>query len=513
MGCGLSTVHAAEDGCAQAVLLDPNPAAAPDKGSFKSPSAAGDDAREPDEPASILERRPHRPAVPEVEVGHTEMGWWLTSGGKEVEAVLESGAIALLDAQWMVDLAQRGGVLRPRQALPDEAFLSLSMVQASTYPGKWHQGLSIVCVSHCWLQPDHPDPAGHNLRLIASGLQPLLRFLSGRRVAVFYDYCCIHQKCRAADGTPQSRLVQSQPGQSPAVGRIPAEDELFQQALGSLGMLYSHPHLYVFMITAFPPDYEDPAAYTRSGNVAPYFDRGWCFCESSWAMGVKSSDKLLDLGKENNLDVMEWHTVRELCAIGRKVPLLPADFDAQMQTKGFTNGSTDRPRVAALYRSCFDARFNEATTLDYRKLRWGVIEAEGVARLLRMGVARWLAVLILSQNQIGDLGAQHLASALPFARTLQELHLDSNSIGNSRATALANALPQADRLARLGLSGNSIGDAGVRAIAAMLPRAPNLKKLHLGRNHSVGADATKALQAAWGARGADTFMLEVSFMS
>jgi len=40
--------------------------------------------------------------------------------------VLKSGAIALLDAEWVIAHAASGGVLPPRQALPDVAFLSLT---------------------------------------------------------------------------------------------------------------------------------------------------------------------------------------------------------------------------------------------------------------------------------------------------------------------------------------------------------------------------------------------------
>ena len=74
---------------------------------------------------------------------------WKALGGAEFEAVLVSGAIALLDAQYLIDLANRGGVLGPRQALPDEAFLSLSELQAATRTSPF---LKIVCISHCWLQ-------------------------------------------------------------------------------------------------------------------------------------------------------------------------------------------------------------------------------------------------------------------------------------------------------------------------------------------------------------------------
>ena len=34
---------------------------------------------------------------------------------------------------------------------------------------------SVVCVSHPWLQPDHPDPKGVNLRLLGRVLEKFLK--------------------------------------------------------------------------------------------------------------------------------------------------------------------------------------------------------------------------------------------------------------------------------------------------------------------------------------------------
>jgi hypothetical protein len=47
---------------------------------------------------------------------------------------------------------------------------------------------------------------------------------------------------------------------------------------------YSHPA----GLSAFPPDYDDPSRYTKSGNVKPYFERGWCYGEASWAAGTRT---------------------------------------------------------------------------------------------------------------------------------------------------------------------------------------------------------------------------------
>ena len=49
-----------------------------------------------------------------------------------METVLSSGAVQLLDSDWLIRLSEAGGVLAPRQALPPEAFLSLDEVKALT---------------------------------------------------------------------------------------------------------------------------------------------------------------------------------------------------------------------------------------------------------------------------------------------------------------------------------------------------------------------------------------------
>jgi len=110
----------------------------------------------------------HQPSTRNVKVGKERIVAWKKGGGTELEAVLNSGAVALLDAEWVIARAASGGVLLPRQALPDKAFLSLSQVQANTEAREGYiHHLSVFCVSHCWLQPDHPDPRGHNLRAVA----------------------------------------------------------------------------------------------------------------------------------------------------------------------------------------------------------------------------------------------------------------------------------------------------------------------------------------------------------
>jgi hypothetical protein len=340
----------------------------------------------------------------------TENAWEVCNGG-EIEDVLKSGAIVLLDGQWMVNWAESKRVLRPRQALPDEAFLTLEEVKQVGVR-------QVVCLSHCWLQRDHPDPFGYNLGVVARALKPLLKFA---KVAIFYDFCSMHQKCRSVNGSPQSRVLGWANGEEGAIGRYACEDRLFKQALSKLGAFYSHRMTKVWMLSRFPVNYEDPASgYLREGNVAEYLDRGWCFCESSWASMVKDSLALLDLGKDTGRKWEYFSDVTDDCTVGRTAPLKPELFEAQLQCKHFTNGKDDKPMVTQLYREAFVECFRKSRTLSYRRLGWGVAEATAVAAVLRLGSCL-VVELNLEQNCIGDDGAMHIGEALQINEALTSL--------------------------------------------------------------------------------------------
>ena len=360
-------------------------------------------AREVEVPHATDTRAPHLPTARKVEVPAEAMELWVEWGGAEVEAVLASGAVMLLDARWLIAQAKSGFVLKPRQALPDEAFLSLSEVQAATYVSAYwekdKQSLPVVSISHCWLQPNHPDPHGYNLRLVARALESRLEYLvyygyRDPRLAVFYDFSSIHQNCRDRDGAPQATTCQPTADGGlvglvdGAVGRFAEETVLFKQALGSLGAFYSHPKTLVFKLTAFPPDYSDERRYKHSGNVAPYLDRGWCFCESAWAAMVKAAFLVMDLSvdptNENDYDWFRWW---KMSSEGRGAPLLPDRFKEQLEDKSFTNGKDDKPLVTELYRASFKARFGQVTELVYAGIGWGDAQVAALVAVLDAGAA------------------------------------------------------------------------------------------------------------------------------
>ena len=100
---------------------------------------------------------------------------WRKKGGGDLEPVLASGAMALVDAQWIISHAEAGGVVTHRQALPKEAFLSLAdLVEASRAS---LGGLPVIALSCPWRTKQHPDPDGAPL-LRAAALWRILPLLT-----------------------------------------------------------------------------------------------------------------------------------------------------------------------------------------------------------------------------------------------------------------------------------------------------------------------------------------------
>jgi len=106
---------------------------------------------------------------------------WSEKGGTVLEKALtfdkELGGspVRLVDARFLVALAADGGIMPRRQDLPESAFVDLERLRNMGRGNNYGSTLRVVCVSHPWLQPDHPDPIGTTLRLIARALNILVR--------------------------------------------------------------------------------------------------------------------------------------------------------------------------------------------------------------------------------------------------------------------------------------------------------------------------------------------------
>ena len=138
----------------------------------------------------------------------------------------------------------------------------------------------------------------------------------------------------------------------------------------------------------------------------------------------------------------------------------------------------------------------------------GAEEGKGVGVLLRMNVN--LEALWLTTNQLGDMGASHIAEALKYDVSVRALHLDSNELGDVAAVAIAEGLRQNTSLQYLSLSENGvgaevhfrhpgesegIGDEGAKALAESLRVNRVLRSLRLASNE-IGDEGVRALTSS-----------------
>jgi len=384
---------------------------------------------------------------------------FLIGVGLNTRMKLDESPAALVDARFLVALSDSGGKLCRRQELPPSVFIPLSDLEYMQ-PGAGGC-LPIVVVSHPWLQPDHPDPRGDNLRLLATFLRTLLneprgdprhgRWRKSRNTyAVFLDFVSLHQKAGLSQRTER-------------------EWRLFSTALERLSLWYSHPKTLVCKITHLPAGYPNGFDFPSGivANTAAPTERGWCFTEASMASLVKDYDHALDLSKlvkdsDHAVDlsklageVQSLGAIIKQCNAERPPPLRPDKFEAAIANKQFTSRSCDLPTVTKLYADAFAHHLHEAEQLVYTGLLWTDAQVETLCEVITSGACKRLTRLFLGGNRIGNAGALALAQAFRVSAgrgvRIDQLHLKDNRIGEEGMLALAKAV---DDGVLLGASGD-----------------------------------------------------------
>lgn len=374
---------------------------------------------------------------------------------------VEAGDTALLRGTWLLNqLAEwncrpprLGDCLRRRQELPEEAFWEPEEFKRCLDK----RAIQVVAVSYCWYSKQHPDPQGMQLQTLWRALELHAREYAVRELALFIDWCSLHQR-----------------------PRIPVEQLAFERALQNVGLWYAHRDTAVWLLTDVPP------------HLLDYHARGWPTFERAVSDLAPCGKVVLDLGRFQKFHVYgSFGEVEEACAAGRQPPLAPLDFSSKVQSCTFTLGK-DRAFVARKYGEIFEELLGMADSLSFANLGWAAREVVELAKPLPL-LAR-LRRLDLEGNATAAEGVQALADALPECEFLAELLLRGNSIGDVGMLALANALPHC-RLRVLNLSNNSVGGDGAAALAHALPRSC-LEELVLGDASGGNAfqdDGTKAI--------------------
>jgi Ran GTPase-activating protein (RanGAP) involved in mRNA processing and transport len=128
------------------------------------------------------------------------------------------------------------------------------------------------------------------------------------------------------------------------------------------------------------------------------------------------------------------------------------------------------------------------TTLDLRYNDIGTVGAAALSEILQQDDCTWRA-LYLEGNQLKDEGITALLSTSAKLGPIAELYLGQNQIGPVGAESLAQALP-GSLLQKLYLEGNQIGNDGALALTVVLEHADTahrLEKLYADMN-GIGKD-------------------------
>lgn len=126
------------------------------------------------------------------------------------------------------------------------------------------------------------------------------------------------------------------------------------------------------------------------------------------------------------------------------------------------------------------------------------LEAAGAVDLLRhFDDSLQVTWLNLDYNNIGDVGAAVLSSALEKTPTLTSLHLLKNGISDSGAMALATQLEENENVLELNLRYNEIGDKGAIALADLILKNRVIQHLYLSSNN-IGEKGMAAIASTLG---------------
>ena len=258
---------------------------------------------------------------------------WKDCEGELLEPFLEwvddlgGPPIRLLDARFLIGLANAGGVLARRQDLPDGAFFDLPRLKRESW-GYGGASLRVLIIFLPWLQRDHPDPKGAQLRRIAALLESFVAD-DGGSYAVFLSYCSVPQIGLNGDA------------------RSEEDAQLCTMALPGLAELYSHGSTFLIELTSLPDDYPDAYDWADDANpiTCSFHDRGWNFAESMATKLSKNSAMVLDCSKftppqapDGESEPPEPPFLEDVvteCRGTRRPPLTVDDFRALLETKAF----------------------------------------------------------------------------------------------------------------------------------------------------------------------------------
>jgi len=297
-------------------------------------------------------------------------------GGPAFEELLKS--CILIDAQFLIALAEAGGVVPRWQDLPHEAAIGPNEAWRLRCWDRMFK-LPVLVLSYPWLDAIHPDREGEQLRRLLPIFKAMVaeakKYGEHATVGVLQDYVCLPQRpYRSAE-----------------------EEARFKLGLRSMNAWYTHPHTIVLLVTTPLPT---GAEYTNRDR--PYHSRGWCFVEQRLSGLVKYDDCMWDLSAHDGSE-MDFEGLQRKLKAGRLPPLSP-DHVARELREGVESGAvaftsaSDVDVVIELYTKGFvaaidDHAYNSGSdrsatgSLFYTNLGWGDEEAPAIAEALAYAAA------------------------------------------------------------------------------------------------------------------------------
>ena len=307
---------------------------------------------------------------------------WQFYNGAAIDAMLKH--TPLVDLEYLVLLTRYGGIVPPEQLVPRSAKITRDNVWRIRQWGARRPkfSLGVLVLSYPWLDKQHPDRLGAQMRRLLPILEAMLAEAKADAasctVGVMMDYPCLPQHPRTA-----------------------SEQQRFKHSLKAINKWYFHKATFVLLCDLPPPD--DGAAYA---NRRLHADRGWCVFERAASMVIKQPECLLCLSQyrgatdfgHGGSSTLDAASCCGQMITNREPPISPARFAEEMRLRvasgalAFTAGA-DMELVIAQYTAGFVSAFDDMGSNDsvvsvgFANLGWGDKEGAVALDALRYAAA------------------------------------------------------------------------------------------------------------------------------
>lgn len=289
---------------------------------------------------------------------------WKRNGGAAIEKLLS--ATPLVDAQYLISLAELNGILPPLEEMPSCALLgSSSAWRLRTWQG--FSSLPALVVSMPWLDVEHPDKHGEQLRSLLPILVAMVDAAQdagcpNSTIGVHLEYCC-----------------------------LPGHPDDIQ--LANHVRWFSHPCTHVLLLNNTDNFKTAAFGFGRSGfryaDTRSYDRRGWQMLEERASCLIKYSHCYWEMSRYVGGDTYEQ--VYKSLPAGRKPLLSPPQLRALI-SQGVGSGAlgfpeaADAETVGMLYEGAFLEAFETfhascpgRSNLFYQDTAWSAEDAKALA--------------------------------------------------------------------------------------------------------------------------------------